>query len=164
KTEGLLHERGIRTVRDLRGVEPLQLVDWFGRWGGDLHAKARGISDSPVSNEWEPKSVGEQETFEVDTLDAAFVLERVRGLARDGGAAQAGRRVRPLGRGSTGQGTRPLGEPGPEGVGAEVRGGTGDVRGGSARRRVRPRARGGAGAGRLPPSRSPGVPRLPDGH
>src|SRR5213594_4771348 len=83
KTEGLLHERGIRTVRDLRDVEPLQLVDWFGRWGGDLHAKARGISDSPVSNEWEPKSVGEQETFEVDTLDAAFVLERVRELARD---------------------------------------------------------------------------------
>jgi len=83
KTEGLLHERGIRTVRDLRGVEPLQLVDWFGRWGGDLQAKARGISDSPVSNEWEPKSVGEQETFEADTLDAAFVLERVRELARD---------------------------------------------------------------------------------
>src|SRR5207247_8630242 len=83
QTEGLLHEAGIRTVRDLRGVEPLQLVDWFGRWGGDLHAKARGISDSPVSNEWEPKSVGEQETFEVDTLDAAFVLERARELARD---------------------------------------------------------------------------------
>src|SRR5712692_1308664 len=83
KTEGLLHERGIRTVRDLRGVEPFHLVDWFGRWGGDLHAKARGISESPVSNEWEPKSIGEQETFEVDTLDDAFVLERVRELARD---------------------------------------------------------------------------------
>src|SRR3989442_1253758 len=83
KTEGLPHERGIRPVRDLRGVEPLQLVDWFGRWGEVLQAKARGISDSPVSNEWEPKSVGEQETFEVDTLDAAFVLERVRELARD---------------------------------------------------------------------------------
>src|SRR5881397_1102875 len=83
KTEAELHERGIRTVRDLRGLELGQLADWFGRWGADLHAKAHGLSDSPVSNEWEPKSVGEQETFEVDTLDAAFVLERVRELARD---------------------------------------------------------------------------------
>jgi DNA polymerase IV (DinB-like DNA polymerase) len=83
KTEGALHEQGIRTVRDLRGVEPRRLADWFGRWGEDLSAKARGGSDSPVSNEWEPKSVGEQETFETNTLDAAFILERVRALARE---------------------------------------------------------------------------------
>ena len=81
KTEAELHERGIRTVRDLRALERAQLADWFGRWGEDLHAKARGLSDSPVSNEWEPKSVGEQETFEVNTLDAPFILERVRALA-----------------------------------------------------------------------------------
>jgi DNA polymerase IV (archaeal DinB-like DNA polymerase) len=81
KTEAELHERGIRTVRDLRGLELGQLAEWFGRWGEELHAKARGVSDSPVSNEWEPKSVGEQETFEVNTLDADFILERVRALA-----------------------------------------------------------------------------------
>jgi nucleotidyltransferase/DNA polymerase involved in DNA repair len=80
-TEAVLHERGIVTVRDLRGIERDQLADWFGRWGEDLHGKARGLSDSPVSNEWEPKSVGEQETFEANTLDAAFILERVRALA-----------------------------------------------------------------------------------
>jgi DNA polymerase IV (DinB-like DNA polymerase) len=83
KTEAVLHERGIRTVRDLRGIEPAQLADWFGRWGEALHAKACGRSDSAVSNEWEPKSVGEQETFEVDTLDAGFILERARALARE---------------------------------------------------------------------------------
>src|SRR2546427_9523225 len=81
KTELLLHDRGIHTVRQLRELDPAQLVDWFGRWGEDLHAKARGVSESPVSNEWEPKSVGEQETFEVNTLDAAFITERVRALA-----------------------------------------------------------------------------------
>lgn len=81
KTEGVLHQRGIRTVRDLCGVELLLLVDWFGRWGEGLYAKARGRSESPVSNEWEPKSVGEQETFEVDTLEAGFILERARELA-----------------------------------------------------------------------------------
>ncbi len=83
KTEAELNERGIRTVRDLRGLELAQLAEWFGRWGEDLHAKARGLSDSVVSNEWEPKSVGEQETFEVNTLDAAFILERVRALATE---------------------------------------------------------------------------------
>lgn len=82
KSESLLHERGIRTVRQLRDVDLGQLVEWFGRWGEDLHAKARGRSDSPVSNEWEPKSIGEQETFEHDTLEPAFVLERAQAMAR----------------------------------------------------------------------------------
>jgi DNA polymerase IV (archaeal DinB-like DNA polymerase) len=81
KTEAVLHARGIRTVAGLRAIDVARLAEWFGRWGEDLHAKAHGLSDSPVSNEWEPKSVGEQETFEVDTLEAAFILERVRALA-----------------------------------------------------------------------------------
>src|SRR3989449_6388533 len=84
KTEAELNERGIRTVRDLRGLEIAQLAEWFGRWGEDLHAKAHGVSDSTVSNEWEPKSVGEQETFEVNTLDPAVIIERVRGLVGGG--------------------------------------------------------------------------------
>jgi DNA polymerase IV (DinB-like DNA polymerase) len=83
KTDRFLRERGIRIVGDLRGVERPQLVTWFGRWGGELYDKARGISESPVSNEWEPKSVGEQETFQEDTLDAAFILDRARALARE---------------------------------------------------------------------------------
>src|SRR3989442_1471688 len=81
KTEAELHARGIRTVRDLRGLELGQLAGWFGRWAEELHAKAHGLSDSAVSNEWEPKSVGEQETFEVNSLESAFILERLRTLA-----------------------------------------------------------------------------------
>ena len=45
--------------------------------------KARGISDDAVSNDWERKFVGEQETFEADTLEAAFVFERAGLLASD---------------------------------------------------------------------------------
>src|SRR5438132_8673736 len=82
KTEHFLHERHIRTVADLRTLERARLAEWFGRRGGDLFAKARGLSESAVSNERERKSVGEQETFEVDTLAATFVLERARALAR----------------------------------------------------------------------------------
>jgi nucleotidyltransferase/DNA polymerase involved in DNA repair len=94
KTEAVLHERSIRTVADLREIGVEKLADWFGRWGQDLHAKAHGLSDSPVSNEWEPKSVGEQETFEVDTLDSAFILERVQALAREVFARFAGQGLR----------------------------------------------------------------------
>ena len=74
KTESFLHERHIRTVADLRALELAQLAEWLGRSGEELFAKARGLSESAVSNERERKSVGEQETFEVDTLDATFVL------------------------------------------------------------------------------------------
>src|SRR5436190_1966874 len=81
KTERFLHERHIRTVADLRTLEQTQLAEWFGRGGEDLFVKARGLSESAVSNERERKSVGEQETFEVDTLNATFVLERARALA-----------------------------------------------------------------------------------
>src|SRR5438477_5871626 len=81
KTERFLHERHIRTVADLRALERTQLAEWLGRSGEDLFAKARGLSESAVSNERERKSVGEQETFEIDTLDATFVVERARALA-----------------------------------------------------------------------------------
>ena len=81
KTGALLHARGIETIAQLRLIEAAQLVEWLGKWGQDLHERARGVSESPVSNEWERKSVGEQETFERDTLDQPFVLERARLLA-----------------------------------------------------------------------------------
>jgi nucleotidyltransferase/DNA polymerase involved in DNA repair len=81
KTEAFLHGEGIKTVAELRGVELARLTAWFGKWGRDLYEKARGSSEDPVSNEWERKSVGEQETFDEDTLDAAFVVERARALA-----------------------------------------------------------------------------------
>jgi len=83
KTEAFLHEKGIRTITELRTVDLPQLTEWFGRWGEDLYRKACGISESPVSNEWEPKSVGEQETFESDTLDASFILEEARRLVAE---------------------------------------------------------------------------------
>jgi DNA polymerase IV (DinB-like DNA polymerase) len=81
KTEVFLHGEGVRTVAALRGIERARLIEWFGRWGAELYDKARGISDDPVSSEWEPRSVGEQETFAVDSLDPAFILGRARDLA-----------------------------------------------------------------------------------
>lgn len=81
KGEAFLHARGIRAIGALRQVELARLVEWFGKWGDDLFWKARGISESEVSDDREQKSIGEQETFEQDTLQAAFILERARALA-----------------------------------------------------------------------------------
>jgi DNA polymerase IV (DinB-like DNA polymerase) len=81
KTEAFLQEKGIRTVAELRGIEAGQITEWFGKGGEDLYQKARGISDDLVSNEWERKSVGEQETFEEDTLDPVFIFGRAQELA-----------------------------------------------------------------------------------
>ncbi|HEY7039628.1 MAG TPA: DNA polymerase IV [Methylomirabilota bacterium] len=80
KTERFLHERGIAVIADLRAVDRERLREWLGRGGEDLHRKAHGQSDDPVSSDRERKSVGEQETFEVDSLDPAFVSERARVL------------------------------------------------------------------------------------
>lgn len=81
KSEALLRERGIRTIAELRAVERERLAEWFGKAGEEMSERARGVSESPVSNEWERKSVGEQETFEQDTLEQSLVLERARALA-----------------------------------------------------------------------------------
>jgi len=83
KTEALLQREGIRTVAELRGLELATLRERFGKWGNDLYDRARGRSDAPVSNEWERKSVGEQETFEQDTLEPLFILERALALAAE---------------------------------------------------------------------------------
>jgi len=81
KSAAHLHERGIRTIAELRAVERAQLTAWFGKSGLSMAERARGISESAVSNEGERKSVGEQETFERDTLEPAVVLARAQALA-----------------------------------------------------------------------------------
>jgi DNA polymerase IV (DinB-like DNA polymerase) len=83
KTEAFLRDQRVKVVADLRGVEAAQLRAWFGKGGEDLYRKARGLSDDPVTNEWERKSVGEQETFEADSLDPGFVLGRAQALAAE---------------------------------------------------------------------------------
>jgi DNA polymerase IV (DinB-like DNA polymerase) len=81
KGEAFLHQQNIRTIADLRGVPESTLTGWFGKWGQRLFEKARGIDESPVSNEWTRKSVGEQETFAVDTKSPSVVTERLYRMA-----------------------------------------------------------------------------------
>src|SRR5215468_6226773 len=77
KGEAFLHQRNIRTIKDLREIPEGALTEWFGKWGQRLFERARGIDDSVVSNEWTRKSIGEQETFEQDTRSLSLVTERL---------------------------------------------------------------------------------------
>ena len=73
KTEILLKNLKVETVKDLKQFSEQELKNILGKWGGDLYYKARGIDDSPIISEREVKSIGEQATFERDTLGALFI-------------------------------------------------------------------------------------------
>lgn len=82
KTEALLLSKGIKTVKDLKKFSREELVGSLGKLGTDLYDKARGRDDSPVVEEYTPKSVGEEETFLEDSKDPGFVSERLLALGQ----------------------------------------------------------------------------------
>ncbi len=83
KTEKSLARLGIKTVRDLKRSSPEELQEMFGKWGPELYERLRGRHFSPLITEWEPKSVGEQETFRTDTLDLNFIFTRLWIMCRE---------------------------------------------------------------------------------
>jgi DNA polymerase IV (DinB-like DNA polymerase) len=83
KTEQTLARLGIKTVQDLKRFTPEELYERFGKWGPSLYERIRGRHDSPLVTEWEPKSVGEQETFAQDTRDLEFIFSRLWFLCRE---------------------------------------------------------------------------------
>ncbi len=81
KSEAFLHQKNVRLVRELREIPQVRLTQWLGSWGLRLFEKAQGRDDSPVSNEWVRKSIGEQETFEHDSRDLPSVSEQLDRMA-----------------------------------------------------------------------------------
>lgn len=77
KTVALLESRGITLIEDLRKIPKDELTRWFGRWGEDIFEKAHGRDERPVGEEEETKSIGEQETFALDTLKQSFLTDRL---------------------------------------------------------------------------------------
>jgi len=72
-TERELTALGIRRVGHLASFPERVLQGALGAWGKDLSRKARGISDSPVSEDGERKSVGHEVTFREDSADPVFL-------------------------------------------------------------------------------------------
>ncbi len=83
KTEKLLADLGVKTVQDLKKYSAVELEEMFGKWGPELYERLRGRHESPLVTAWEPKSVGEQETFETDTLDLQFIFTRLWVMCRE---------------------------------------------------------------------------------
>lgn len=82
KTEQVLNGKGIKVVKDLKKLTKIQLIELFGKWGGEMYYKARGIDDLPLVENWEAKSIGEQVTFERDTLDFVYIGEAFENLCK----------------------------------------------------------------------------------
>jgi nucleotidyltransferase/DNA polymerase involved in DNA repair len=82
KTEEALNIKGIKIIKDLKNLSREQLQKDFGKWGQDIYYKARGIDDSPLVENREAKSIGEQATFQYDTLDFIYVGEVFENLCK----------------------------------------------------------------------------------
>src|SRR5207253_1163094 len=67
-TEEKLAKLGIRTVKELRGLELAALEHEFGRYGVRLYELARGIDDSEVVSNRPTQSISVEDTFEKDVL------------------------------------------------------------------------------------------------
>ncbi|MBM3257157.1 MAG: DNA polymerase IV [Candidatus Liptonbacteria bacterium] len=82
KTQTMFARQGMRLVKDAKNLTQEGLKDLCGKWGEDLYEKLRGRDYSPVGIEMEIKSVGEQETFAIDTMNPAFIAERLQVLSQ----------------------------------------------------------------------------------
>ncbi len=81
KTEAMLNRLGIRTIAQLKSLPLAKLEELMGKWGQGLYETARGLDDSPVEESGEVKSISEQETFYEDTLDAEFLVSKLKEMA-----------------------------------------------------------------------------------
>ncbi|MEM6511719.1 MAG: DNA polymerase IV [Pseudomonadota bacterium] len=75
ETLARLHQRGIRTVADLRQADDAVLRPVFGRYTDKTRARAAGIDDRPVEPDRDEKSISAEETFDRD-LETTAEVER----------------------------------------------------------------------------------------
>ncbi|MCX6723643.1 MAG: DNA polymerase IV [Candidatus Staskawiczbacteria bacterium] len=82
KTEQILNQQGIKIIKDLKKLTKEKLQEDFGKWGADIYYKSRGIDNSPLVENREAKSIGEQTTFQQDTLNSVYVGEVLENLCK----------------------------------------------------------------------------------
>lgn len=81
KTEVILNKLAIIMIAELRDKSREFLIEHFGKHGGLMYDQARGVDESPLVANREAKSVGEQITFDKDTLDAPTILATFKQMA-----------------------------------------------------------------------------------
>jgi DNA polymerase-4 len=73
QTQVELHNIGIFTIEQIARTPVDQLEYHFGKWGKKLWEKAHGISDSPVEQYSEQKSLSHENTFDEDSSNLDFL-------------------------------------------------------------------------------------------
>ena len=84
KTEIYLKEAGLNTIGDIAAKSLEWLQEQLGKsYGQYLFEASRGIHESPIITEWNPKSISREETFELDVADWQQVARSLASLMRD---------------------------------------------------------------------------------
>ena len=84
KTEKYLNDMGIATVGDLVSLPADTLAERFGpSYGNYLYRASRGIDDSPLVTEWEPKSVSRETTFQKDIANWQEIARTLADLTKE---------------------------------------------------------------------------------
>ena len=84
KTEKRLNDVGITTIGNLALIPLEKLVEYFGQsYGNYLYEAARGIDNTPLVTQWEPKSMSRETTFQKDTDNWNIISKSIAELTRD---------------------------------------------------------------------------------
>jgi len=84
KTEKRLNDVGITTIGNLALIPLEKLVEYFGQsYGNYLYEAARGIDNTPLVTQWEPKSMSRETTFQKDTDNWNIISKSIAELIRD---------------------------------------------------------------------------------
>ena len=81
KTAVVLADYGVRTIGDLAALAPDVVIRRFGKHGGSLVDRARGLDPDPVHLGDPAKSVGHEHTFDTDTRDPELIERTLLGMA-----------------------------------------------------------------------------------
>ncbi len=84
KTEARLQQMNIPTIADLAALPLENLIDCFGdSYGHFLYNAARGIDDSELCTDWEPRSLSRETTFQQDLSKWQDIARTLAGLVRE---------------------------------------------------------------------------------
>jgi len=73
----VLHQMGIRLIKDIYEKSPEQMEKEIGKWGIDLWNKAQGNHHSKVTSFHEAKSISTENTFEENLTDMKFLMGEI---------------------------------------------------------------------------------------
>jgi DNA polymerase-4 len=84
KTEAYLKKMGIQTIGDLASLSLDRLVEEFGQsYGNYLYEASRGIDESPLVTQWEPKSISRETTYQRDVDNWQVIAKSLAELTKE---------------------------------------------------------------------------------